>query len=534
MERREEPRAPARELGGPDSGPESGLFRKLGFCLAASDPRCRAPGRPVTETPPPGAEGCRGSMGPLSWVAGAARGAPRGRFAGAAGLLLLGEAALCALLVLFVPCAPPPAPPPPVPRAHSFPLPLPPLRPAGPPAVHFSPAGGGAEAAAGAGPLSPVAGATDTKIDWDAYMEQVALFEGGERDYMLIRGDTGPLVYPGGFLWAFSGIRWLTGGLVPPAQVFFAGLYVLTLSVVLAIYRSSNVPLWALGLLTLSRRLHSIYVLRLFNDGVAMLPAFAAVLALQRGRWRLGLLLFSAAVSVKMNSLLMAPGLAVLLLQVGGLPTFLPAVAGAAVVQLLAGLPFLTHSPGSYLSRAFELSRVFMWKWSVNFKFIPEDIFVTKPLAVALLMLHLGLLLAFAHWKWTSKEGGLLELLLLQLRRRGAGKLRVLDPEYVATVMFVGNFVGIAFARSLHFQFYSWYYFTLPWLLWQTRLPAAAKVLLLVSIEACFNATDAAGEPVPLFSSILTVCHLVLLAGLWHGATLGPVEGASHGKKKVL
>lgn len=55
-------------------------------------------------------------MGPLSWVAGAARGAPRGRFAGAAGLLLLGEAALCALLVLFVPCAPPrpprPAPPP--------------------------------------------------------------------------------------------------------------------------------------------------------------------------------------------------------------------------------------------------------------------------------------------------------------------------------------------------------------------------------------------------------------------------------------
>ena len=473
-------------------------------------------------------------MGPLSWVAGAARGAPRGRFAGAAGLLLLGEAALCALLVLFVPCAPPSAPPPPVPRAHSFPLPLPPLRPAGPPAVHFSPAGGGAEAAAGAGPLSPVAGATDTKIDWDAYMEQVALFEGGERDYMLIRGDTGPLVYPGGFLWAFSGIRWLTGGLVPPAQVFFAGLYVLTLSVVLAIYRSSNVPLWALGLLTLSRRLHSIYVLRLFNDGVAMLPAFAAVLALQRGRWRLGLLLFSAAVSVKMNSLLMAPGLAVLLLQVGGLPTFLPAVAGAAVVQLLAGLPFLTHSPGSYLSRAFELSRVFMWKWSVNFKFIPEDIFVTKPLAVALLMLHLGLLLAFAHWKWTSKEGGLLELLLLQLRRRGAGKLRVLDPEYVATVMFVGNFVGIAFARSLHFQFYSWYYFTLPWLLWQTRLPAAAKVLLLVSIEACFNATDAAGEPVPLFSSILTVCHLVLLAGLWHGATLGPVEGASHGKKKVL
>ena len=41
-----------------------------------------------------------------------ARGAPRARFAGAAGLVLLGEAALCALLVAFVPCArsPPPHP----------------------------------------------------------------------------------------------------------------------------------------------------------------------------------------------------------------------------------------------------------------------------------------------------------------------------------------------------------------------------------------------------------------------------------------
>ena len=46
-----------------------------------------------------------------------ARGAPRARFAGAAGLVLLGEAALCALLVAFVPCARPPPPPRPPTRA---------------------------------------------------------------------------------------------------------------------------------------------------------------------------------------------------------------------------------------------------------------------------------------------------------------------------------------------------------------------------------------------------------------------------------
>lgn len=34
----------------------------------------------------------------------------------------------------------------------------------------------------------------------------------GERDYQNIRGGTGPLVYPAGFLYLFSGLRALTGG----------------------------------------------------------------------------------------------------------------------------------------------------------------------------------------------------------------------------------------------------------------------------------------------------------------------------------
>ncbi|KAM3570433.1 hypothetical protein VYU27_007494, partial [Nannochloropsis oceanica] len=44
-----------------------------------------------------------------------------------------------------------------------------------------------------------------TEIDWVAYMQEVASFlEDGETNYLNMRGDTGPLVYPGGFVWIFS------------------------------------------------------------------------------------------------------------------------------------------------------------------------------------------------------------------------------------------------------------------------------------------------------------------------------------------
>jgi alpha-1,3-mannosyltransferase len=49
-----------------------------------------------------------------------------------------------------------------------------------------------------------------TEIDWVAYMQEVTYFLEGERNYKLIRGDTGPLVYPAGFLHVFSLLYWLT------------------------------------------------------------------------------------------------------------------------------------------------------------------------------------------------------------------------------------------------------------------------------------------------------------------------------------
>ena len=194
-----------------------------------------------------------------------------------------------------------------------------------------------------------------TPIDFKAYMEEV---EGplvhGIYNYSLLRGETGPLVYPGGFVYLYGAIRWLThdGADVLPAQLAMAACYVATLGACIAchaIARPRGVPPWALLLVSISLRLHSIYVLRLFNDGWAMLGFWLAVLAFLQGHWKLGSVLYSLGVSVKANVLLSAPGLLLLLLQAKGLTGALGHIALCAAVQLGLGWPFLRADFFAYL-----------------------------------------------------------------------------------------------------------------------------------------------------------------------------------------
>uniref|UniRef100_A0A2N9EC20 dolichyl-P-Man:Man5GlcNAc2-PP-dolichol alpha-1,3-mannosyltransferase n=1 Tax=Fagus sylvatica TaxID=28930 RepID=A0A2N9EC20_FAGSY len=226
-----------------------------------------------------------------------------------------------------------------------------------------------------------------TKIDWDAYMSQVSGFVGGERDYSNLKGDTGPLVYPAGFLYIYTAIQYVTGGEVYPAQILFSLLYIINLGIVLFIYMKTDVGMDISGVIS--------------------------------------------------------------------------ALAGAALVQILLGLPFIISHPVAYISRAFNLGRVFIHFWSVNFKFIPEPLFVSKEFAVCLLIAHLVLLAAFTHYRWCKHEGGLLKFLhsrLVSLKKsdNSSSSFKILTNEHIVTTMFVGNFIGIACARSLHYQFYSW------------------------------------------------------------------------------
>ena len=74
-------------------------------------------------------------------------------------------------------------------------------------------------------------------------MEQVATYLDGERDYTAIKGATGPLVYPGAHLYIYSVLSYLTDGgkNILLAQIIFGGVYLTSLSLVLACYRKAEV-----------------------------------------------------------------------------------------------------------------------------------------------------------------------------------------------------------------------------------------------------------------------------------------------------
>ena len=418
-------------------------------------------------------------------------------------------------------------------------------------------------------------------------MQEVTTYQAGERDYVNIRGDTGPLVYPAGFLYLYG---WLKSVAVSGSstlgqsadslvldgstsaesirriQWVFCVLYLLNSVIVLSLYQSvllrirqyhdinqrpSNkiIAVWswriAMGITCLSKRLHSIFVLRLFNDAPAMMMLHLSMFLFACcDAWSMGCLVFSLAVSIKMNILLFAPGLLLLLLQKNqSIIGTIKHLSICALVQLIFGWPFISTYPVSYIKKAFEFDRVFFYIWTVNWKFLPEELFVSKTWASLLLMCHLGTLVLLAM-KWCSASN----------KQRGPAKTREwmcwsksnrdnlnLSPEYIIYTMFVSNYVGIAFARTLHYQFYSWYYLSLPMMHWMTMGPTATtsslqatihvavSVIAIFGIEVAFNVFPATW----LSSMVLQLSHAFLLIKIFLTPVPSIVVADNDKQKKV-
>lgn len=319
-----------------------------------------------------------------------------------------------------------------------------------------------------------------------------------------------------------------------------------------------------------SYRIHSIYVLRLFNDPIAILLFYIALNLFLDEKWTLGSVFFSLGVSVKMNVLLFAPAILLFYLTSLGYAKTLIQLIVCGVVQLVLGAPFLATYPISYIKGSFDFGRVFEHKWTVNYRFLTRFLFEHKYFHLGLLVVHLALLAVFVRpcYKYlqsynrlrnlekqlqpqidkknvemklkkgkapknddnddddlTSEQKKFLDTLETSMQnasgKRPVSKKKTDEPDryeiffekatqLAVLPIFLANFIGIICARSLHYQFYVWYFHSLPYLAWFAEFDVKVKFLLLGLIELAWNT-----YPSTDFSSgVLHVCHVILLFGI--------------------
>lgn len=389
-------------------------------------------------------------------------------------------------------------------------------------------------------------------------------------------------MYPAGFVYIYTIFYYLTnrGQNIRIAQYVFVGIYLLQMYLVLRIYtKSRKVPPYVMVISAFtSYRIHSIYVLRLFNDSIAILFLYIALNLYLSERWTLASIFLSLGVSVKMNILLFAPAILLFYIVNLGYTKTIKQLAICAGVQLLLGAPFLLTYPIEYIKGSFDLGRVFEHKWTVNYRFLPRDRFESKFFHLSLLGVHLLLLVAFTMPSYRYFQGycrlrALQKQLQVQIDAKNRSEtvkktkpkkvktpkteepltsdqktflnsfetmLKKASPNHTDKVaaaelpeetneeptkyeiffdksiqlailpLFLANFIGIVCARSLHYQFYVWYFHSLPYLVWFTDYNLSLKFLIMGLIEYAWNTYPSTNAS----SALLHISHVILLAGI--------------------
>ena len=399
-----------------------------------------------------------------------------------------------------------------------------------------------------------------TEIDFSTYMQQIEMVNDKALDYAIIGGDTGPIVYPAGFVQVYQALHWLTDGgqNLGIAQLAFSHLFSFTVLLTAIAYAASSCPPWTVYLLLGSKRLYSIYVLRLFNDCFATVGIVAMVMLLQLVANLSAAMsastkfllcaaaadLYSLALSVKMNVLLFLPAFVfvVYFLLDEQLHKLLAVLLVIPLIQVLVGWHFLLplfwddetcRLRRNYLTNAFDFSRQFLYKWTVNWRFVPEEVFLSSRFATLLLMGHVTVLLFFLVTRFASRRvigksfaALLKDAVALPLAKTIAPQNMIArpgsGPRLILLIFAVTNLIGVLFARSLHYQFLAWYCWLLPFLLHAAGCNVFVGVPLFLAHEWCWNVYPSTNTS----SMLLVVLLSVILLGVWNNKQIWSTDKA--------
>jgi alpha-1,3-mannosyltransferase len=205
-----------------------------------------------------------------------------------------------------------------------------------------------------------------------------------------------------------------------------------------------------------------------------------------------------------MNLLNILPALIIYLLFTKGLKeTFFMGLL-SLFIQIGFSLPFLLNNWKNYLYFSYQFNRKFIYKWSINWKFLSETIFQNNWFHLSLLILQLSFII-YILYKWihvlSLKQSWKIIIKKLLSNEIIIKKVSTNDTIYLFALI---NFIGIIFSRTLHYQFYTWYFWSIPFLL--RRFNNYLTLILFGLIELIWNIF-----PSNEYSSIsLLILHLII------------------------
>lgn len=155
--------------------------------------------------------------------------------------------------------------------------------------------------------------------------------------------------------------------------------------------------------------------------------------------------------------------------------------------KLLLAIPFLQTNPVGYAARAFEITRQFLFKWTVNWRFVGESIFRSPSFSATLLSLHVSIVGLFACTTWLAPShcNNWIEFLL----RRGRQQQQRVDLSvpFITTTLLSCLVIGLLCARTLHYQFFAYLAWSTPFLLWQAGYGPVVTCVLWAVQEWAWN-----------------------------------------------
>lgn len=161
-----------------------------------------------------------------------------------------------------------------------------------------------------------------------------------------------------------------------------------------------------------------------------------------------------------------------------------------------------------------------MFKWTVNWRFVGEEMFLSRPFSLLLIVVHLSLLYTFGAGRWLAPAGWSVpeafnKLITPPSKEEQARISRRVTPNFILTAILSSMIIGCLCARSLHYQFFVYIAWSTPFLLWRSGMHPVLMYAICMAQEWAWNVYPSTNA-----SSLVVVgCLAITVGSVWIGTS---------------